>query len=270
MSQILMRTERDLGAMITLESQRKSGWLKLIKLDVGLFNGQGLTATTDFDSHKDLIGRVYLKPQRLSRRISMSGGVSGFYGGLIQATLYVYRTMTEQGRPFMQVDSALTQLGRLSPRRYYGADVQWKRKNKIGATELRLEIIGGLQTGSAASSETPPVAFKNQEGYYVRSFLGGYAYLLQSIFSERHQLGLKFDFYDPNTGVKGTQIGLPGRFSPADILYYTLGGGYTFYVTDHLKWTLWYDHVVNEKTTLPGYTTNLPDDVLTCRLQFRF
>lgn len=68
----------------------------------------------------------------------------------------------------------------------------------------------------------------------------------------------------------GTQIGLPGRFSPADILYCTLGGGYTFYVTDHLKWTLWYDHVVNEKTTLPGYTTNLPDDVLTCRLQFRF
>jgi len=271
MSQILMKTERDLGAMISLEPQRKSGWLHAVKVEVGLFNGQGLTATTDFDSHKDLIGRVFVKPQVLTRRISMSGGVSCLYGGLIQNTPYVYRTVSEQGTTRMKLDSAITNLGRLSPRRYYGADVQWKRKNKIGATEMRLEIIGGQQTGSATSSETPFVAFKNQEAYYVRNFLGGYAYLLQTIFNEKHQLGLKFDMYDPNTRVRGRQIGGAGSsFSPADMLYYTLGGGYVFYVTDHLKWTLWYDHVVNEKTQWPGFTSNFPDDVLTCRLQFRF
>ena len=40
-SQILMRTERDLGAMVTLESRKHANWLHYLKLDAGLFNGQG-------------------------------------------------------------------------------------------------------------------------------------------------------------------------------------------------------------------------------------
>ncbi len=50
MSQILMPAERDIGAMITYEPLRREARNKYIKLDAGLFNGQGLSGTTDFDS----------------------------------------------------------------------------------------------------------------------------------------------------------------------------------------------------------------------------
>src|SRR5258705_932762 len=50
MSQILMPTERDIGAMITYEPIRKQAKNKFLKLDAGLVNGQGLSGTTDFDS----------------------------------------------------------------------------------------------------------------------------------------------------------------------------------------------------------------------------
>ena len=62
MSQTLMPTERDIGAMISYEPLRRSAKNKFIKLDAGLFNGQGLSGITDFDSHKDFISRLTVKP----------------------------------------------------------------------------------------------------------------------------------------------------------------------------------------------------------------
>src|SRR5688572_27947532 len=55
MSQILMPSERDLGVMVSFEPQEKNHKLSHVKFDVGFFNGQGLSGTTDFDSHKDII-----------------------------------------------------------------------------------------------------------------------------------------------------------------------------------------------------------------------
>ena len=60
MSQILMKTERDLGAMISFEPRKPDHPLRYLKIDAGLFNGQGLSASADFDSHKDFITRAGL------------------------------------------------------------------------------------------------------------------------------------------------------------------------------------------------------------------
>ena len=66
MSQVLMKSERDLGMMGTLDLQNHSGAWKLFKADFGLFNGLGITASGHFDNHKDLIGRLAVKPQSLT------------------------------------------------------------------------------------------------------------------------------------------------------------------------------------------------------------
>jgi len=58
MSQILMRTERDLGVMASFGTQKSKNFFRKVKIDAGFFNGQGLTGTTDFDSYKDFIGQV--------------------------------------------------------------------------------------------------------------------------------------------------------------------------------------------------------------------
>ncbi len=266
MSQILMRTERDLGFMVTMESIKATNWFRYVKIDVGVFNGQGLTATADFDNHKDLIGRLSLKPVKIHKSF-LSGSVSGFLGGMEQFTPTIYRV--ENAR--FKADSAASNLGKIAPRHYWGADLQFKIPNRKGFTELRAEYIFGEQTATFASSESPgviPVANGKNLPLYIRHFNGAYFYFLQHLGSTKNQLVIKYDWYDPNTRVSGKQI--DEGFSWADIRYNTLGLGLVHHLNDNLKATLWYEMPTNEATALSGYTTNQLDNTFTCRLQYRF
>jgi hypothetical protein len=271
MSQILMKTERDLGAMLSFDPRKKTNKLKFLKVDIGVFNGPGLSSLTDYDSHKDFIGRIAMKPQSLNKKITLAAGASIYQGGLTQNSKYIYSTQTVTGVKKYVVDSAVTNVGNIAPRKYYGSDAQLKIKNKVGFTEFRAEFITGKQTASANSSETPGILFTPTDGYYVRNFNGAYFYFLQHLGSTHHQVGIKYDWYDPNTDVKTTDIGKAGsNLNAADIKYNTLGFGYIYYITENAKVVLWYDNVSNEKTQLAGYTNDLKDDVFTFRIQFRF
>lgn len=271
MSQTLVKSERDLGAMISFDSRRKDHKLRYLKVDLGVFNGQGINADGDFDNTKDLIGRVALKPLHLDKNVIVSGGASVLYGGLENNTKYHFTTETEAGIKKQVVDSSVDNIGRVSPRRYAGADLQVKLKNRKGFTELRGEFIQGTQTGTANNSETPSALVSGHDGFYARKFNGAYFYFLQNIFSSDHQLLVKYDWYDPNTRVKGKEIGVAGAgFSAADIKYSTLGVGYIYYITPNVKSVLYYAMVKNEKTQLAGFTRDLKDNVFTARLQFRF
>jgi hypothetical protein len=271
MSQILMKTERDLGAMVSLDPRRKSSHIKFLKVDLGLFNGPGLSSTTDYDSHKDLIGRITVKPQSLSKKVTLGAAASVLYGGLTQNTKYVYATQDIAGVKNFTVDSSASNINKIAPRKYYGADAQLKIKNKAGFTELRAEFITGKQTASATSSETPGAIFAGTDGYYIRKFNGAYFYFLQHLGSLKHQIGIKYDWYDPNTDVKTDEIGRAGiNINAANIKYSTLGFGYIYYITPNAKLVLWYDKITNEKTQLSGFTSDVKDNVLTCRLQFKF
>jgi hypothetical protein len=266
MSQTLMKTERDLGAMLSFEPRKKGHPLQHLKVDVGIFNGPGLSAAADYDNYKDLIARVALKPVKLFRALSLSAGISMLDGGFLQNTPTQYRV--GQNKVFV-ADSSLTNIGREAPRKYYGADVQLKIRHGWGATEIRGEYIRGTQTATAATSETPAALLT--EPSYIRHFDGAYLYFLQNIFSVKHQLCLKYDWYDPNTDVHGYDIGAPSaNLHATDIKFSTLGMGYIYYCNENVKLVAWYDFVKNERTLLPGYTSDVRDNVLTLRMQFRF
>lgn len=278
MSQILMKTERDLGAMISFEPRRKDHPLRFLKVDLGAFNGQGLTATTDFDSHKDIIGRIAVKPQKIgTSKTLVSGGVSVLYGGMQQFTNYINTMGMVNGKPGYLVDSSVANAGKIAPRHYYGADIQVKIPNGPGkgSTQFRAEYIRGQQTATAQTTETPGAIPLTPQGkyapLYIRNFDGAYLYFLQNLVSERHQLVVKYDWYDPNKKVSGKDIGTSGSgLTAADIRYNTWGVGYLYYANEHLKFMFYYDWVTNEKTALEGYTNDLNDNVLTCRMQYRF
>lgn len=271
MSQLLMRVERDLGAMVSFEPRLATKKWRYLKVDAGIFNGPGLNATADFDSHKDFIARAGLKPYPVAKNIAFSIAGSYFNGGLLQNTRYIYETVESGGEKIYRVDSSVTNQGKIAPRKYYGADAQLKIRHRMGFTELRAEYITGTQTGSAATSETPFSLFHNNEGYFVRKFDGAYFYFLQNIFNNKHQLCFKYDWYDPNTKAKKTEIGRnTSNLTATDIKYNTYGFGYIYYATENMKLVLWYDRVVNEKTSLPGFTEDVPDNIFTCRLQFKF
>jgi len=271
MSQILMKSERDLGAMASFDARRSLGFWSNIKVDLGVFNGQGIAATGEFDNIKDVIARISLKPVHLSDKLQFSAGASTLQGGLEQNTKYKFLTGTVNGIKTTVEDSTVSNLHGKSPRVYYGADAQLKIKNRIGFSEFRAEFVVGQQTGTAASSETPTALVTGNDGYYVRNFNGAYFYYVQSLFSLKHQLVLKYDWYDPNSKVSGNEIGAPGsNLSAANIRYNTLGIGYVYYMTENVKLVVYYARVMNEHTRLSGYTSDVSDDVMTCRLQFRF
>lgn len=275
MSQILMRTERDLGMMVSLEPRSKQAKLKWLKADLGVFNGQGLAGPMEYDSHKDIIGRISLKPTKIKKPgWTVSASVSGYYGGIVSQSPVMYQVEGSGANAVMIRDSSSNNLDYVAPRRYAGADVQLKIPNKKGFTEFRAEYIRGMQTATAQTTQTPgtypEVANSTPEPLYVRNFDGAYFYFLQHLGTERLQLVLKYDWYDPNKRVRGKDIAASKGFSPADIRYDTFGGGFVYYINAHVKAFVWYDAIRNEATSLDGYTNDLRDNIFTFRLQYRF
>ena len=266
MSQILMPTERDLGVMLMYESQKPDRRSPL-KLDIGLFNGQGLSGTTDFDGYKDLISRLTLKPLDLSETIFISGGLSFLNGGWRQATKYKYEMSEQNGNKFFAVDSSIFNTGDKAPRRYYGADVQIGYKHAWGKTEIRGEYWKGKQSGTESSTTNPgtlPLA-----PIYIRNFDGAFIYFLQNIINQKWEFMAKYDWYDPNTKAQKKEIGAT-NLSSADIKFSTFGFGITRYFSENLKLLAYYDVVRNENTLLPGFTSDIKDNIFTLRMQVRF
>jgi len=274
MSQTLMPGERDLGVMAIFQPQDKKNKFSHIDWSAGFFNGQGQSGTTDFDSHKDFITRFAIKPYTI-KKVELGGGLSLLLGGWKNGTRYVYETdVASNGDKFFAVDSSVSNLGKSSPRHYYGADAQVKLNHKWGSTEWRAEYWFGTQPGSSTSTTNPGV-LPNSNGVllptYVRHFNGAFFYFLQNIINTKHQLVFKYDWYDPNTKVAKKDIGKTGtNLTAADISYSTVGIGYVYYFNVQTKITFYYDIVNNELTNLTGATTDQRDNVFTCRLQFRF
>lgn len=268
MSQILMKTERDIGAMISLEPRNRKNLWRYFKWDAGLFNGQGLTAPGEYDSYKDFISRINWKPYPLSKNLLLSAGVSYLHGGLVQNNKFAYTLQSNGAQKMFVLDSSSQNIGRKMPRKYYGADAQLKWIHGKGATEIRAEYWAGTQTGSQSTSETPSTLF-TVDSYYVRKFNGAFFYFLHS-FDARNQVIAKYDWYDPNTKISGKEIGTDANTHAADIRYNTFGFGYIHYFDENLKMVAWYEIITNESTALAGYTSDSKDNILTFRLQYRF
>jgi hypothetical protein len=269
MSQILMPSERDLGAMVSYESQKPERKQFQLKFDIGLFNGQGKSGPAEFDSYKDLISRLTLKPINFSKHFTIGAGLSLLNGGWAQATKYRYEMGVNNGSEMFLVDSNAANVGGKAPREYYGTDVQLSYKHAWGKTEVRGEYWKGNQPGTATTTVNPgtlPMA-----PTYIRNFDGAFFYFLQNIVNEKWELMAKYDWYDPNTDVAGSSIGKAGtNMTAADVRYDTWGFGMTHYFNANLKVLAYYSLAKNETTQLPDYTEDKKDNVFTLRIQMRF
>ncbi len=269
MSQILFPNERDLGAMLSYSKSWKAK-KQLLKIDAGLFNGTGFL-TTEFDSKKDIITRVSYENNK-GKFVKYGFGASMYQGKLINQTKFVYSMSDTK----FAVDSTSSNLKNYARRQYYGVNAQLNFFSQIGFTIIRAEYIMGTQPGTHSSSSSP-TAVPTVTNTYIRNFNGAYIYLVQNILKSRHQLVLKYDWYDPNTDVKGIDIGAAGSSTNAtDIKYSTIGFGYIYRATDHIRWMAYYDIVKNENTSILGtnstnnYAKDLKDNVATIRMQYRF
>lgn len=273
MSQTLFPSERDIGAMLTVQLPTKNK-LHFIKWDAGFFNGVG-RLQTDFDKQKDFISRLYFTKSNTSKTIQYGGGISYYRGGSrMNTNKYYNRINTVNNVVQFIADTAISNIGSIAAKEYKGADAQFSFHWLLGQTTLRAEYIRGFTPSTKSSTINMDV--QPTTDIYKRHIDGAYFYFIQTIGKTKLQTVVKYDWFDPNTKIKGSQIGAIGsngkanNFSAADIKYSTVGLGLIYNWDDNVRLTAYYAMVQNEKTQLPGFTKDIPDNVFTFRVMYKF
>lgn len=257
----LFPNERDLGLMLSLKGSKGSAW-QAIRLDAGLFAGQGIKA--DVDSRLDFIGRLSAQ-HKFSPSFEAGLGTSLYYGSVYQTTSELYRM---QGNKFVREDKP-EHIGAYARRSYFGLDAQASWRHALGKTEFRGEFITGQQPSSATSNKSPNGSLQTS-AMYLRPISGGYALLTQGIGRTPLTLFARYDWYDPNTSISGNEVGTAGS-TEADISYRTFGLGAMYQLSSALRLTLYGEQVTNEKTSqLAKFTGDLSDNRLTLALLYKF
>ena len=105
---------------------------------------------------------------------------------------------------------------------------------------------------------------------YSRHFSAGYVYFIQRIMTSKHEIAVKYEWYDPNTKVKAGDLNGTNGMKEGEIKYTMLGVGYNLYLTPNVKFMFHYNMVTNETTKITGYKKDLKDNIFTARMQYRF
>ncbi len=285
MSQLLFPGERDLGATIAIQGHKTSNW-NWLRLEGGFFNGIGAPSAgadaSDFDKKKDFIGRLSIERSSASEKVKYGFGASIYNGGFRVDADTIYTVGTDlNGTKGYKIENASFK-GKYADRKYIGVNAQVSVSWNPGITTLRAEYIQGDQPGTSSSSGSPKSAVTSY--VYKRSFNGAYFYLLQNIGNSPFQAIVKYDWYDPNTDVKGDNIGKAvssadgfKSFNTSDLRYDTWGFGLSYRWDPQVKFTAYYDMVTNETSKniadlsgKPSYMNDLNDNVFTLRLQVKF
>jgi hypothetical protein len=109
----------------------------------------------------------------------------------------------------------------------------------------------------------------------MRNVAGWYITWVQNLGS-MFQGVLRYDMFDPNTDVEGKDIGVAANkgLGVADIAINTLGYGLIYHWSGNLKFTAYYDMVMNEKvndaSSLTAWKKDLNDNLFTFRAQVKF
>ncbi|HEX5002913.1 MAG TPA: porin [Bacteroidia bacterium] len=287
MSQLLFPGEREVGAKLTIQGPKSSNW-NWLALDAGFFNGNGIGGAgidvSDWDNTKDFIGHLYATKTNESQTVKYSGGISYYNGGFRIDSVNVYKMGADgSGVGGFIIDTKAEDNGAValdsrthSKRVYYGIDGQVSFDWHAGMTTLRGEFITGEQPGSAVTFKSPNNNSPFNVDIYSRKFNGAYFYFIQNIMSSPWQFVAKYDWFDPNTDVKGDEIGKAvdantKQTNSVDIKYNTIGLGLVYRWDANVKITAYYDMVKNETSNnLSGYTADIPDNVFTLRMQVKF
>ncbi|MGE5498683.1 MAG: hypothetical protein ACM3Q2_11455 [Syntrophothermus sp.] len=267
-NQTLFPGEEDMG--VQLDIQPQSGPFSYFNLKAGIFSGNGIAAETD--NNKDFIGHLGFKFPFEETNLAIDGGLSAYIGSVRVEdgkTLYTLNSPKTVGK-----DAAAGS----ADRKYYGADLQlYYDLPVLGGFTLRGEYVTGKNPGSSSSNKPYTYAVGNSD-VYLRNIACYYVTYVQNV-GESNQLVVKYEDYDPNTDVKGTDItGDAGsRLSGGDIKFSTFGLGWNYFWDGNVKFTLYYDMVTNEKVnasasaaSLLPYKEDLKDNVLTFRMQIKF
>jgi len=278
--QTLFPKERETGAKLAFAASE--GPLSYFNFKGGVFNGV-TPLQLENDNSKDIIGRAGFELPLRDVAMALDGGYS-FY----TTTRGVKNTDTTGGGSgyAYEMDGSVFkrmagQKGEKFDRNYYGIDMQYYYDVPVvGGLTIRGEYLWGTQPGTSSSSSfyQPSAGGVPNGSLYSRDFSGYYFYWVQCLGSKLQSV-VKYDSYDPNTAVEGDDIGATGSFTSAtDLSYATLGLGLIYHWDSNVKFMLYYDMPTNEESSnlksssdpYKNFTRDMPDNVLTFRVQYKF
>ncbi len=264
--QTLFPGERDLGVSLEyLPADNMPVWAQHLNFKGGFFTGNGINVETD--GKRDFIGRLGVTFPFNELNFAVDGGASLYNGSVLSQNDSVFEISgtsfaPETGNKNEYIDH-----------RYFGGDVQIYYGNTpvIGGTTLRLEGYVGSQPGSKTSNSSPKSDMPSSAQIYKRNFLGGYVMLVQNLDPIKSQLALRYDWFDPNTEIEGTQVSFQ-ETQTTDQRYGTLGIGEVYHWDENVKFIAYLDKISNEEITDSRaiFTDDVEDNVFTFRVQYKF
>ena len=244
-----------------------------LKLEAGWFTGNGTSAETD--NKLDFIGRLGYSNESGNKNFEYGAGLSYYNGSIYDTNRLVYEMGDFSGIKAYKKASVQRDDSSCHKREYIGFDGQFSFKTLLGKTALRADYTFGTQPGSSRKNTSPSDTTSITGPVYMRRFTGGIIYLVHTFPNSIHSIVIKYDFYDPNSDLKGDQVGQAATGSKAtnntDISYKTWGFGYVAEMNRNLRFMVYYDLVKNETSkNLKNYNADLKDNVLTFRVQYKF
>ncbi len=209
----------------------------------------------DYDSRKDLMGRLVYSIKLPGAGLGIDLGVNGYYGG----NIIKYNSFVSNLSGIL--DSTTYKAGDYLDKNWLGAEFQ-VFADVLGGLAIKGEYIAGVNSVSSATNQDSKakLADMRKDPTRLRDFSGYYFYLIKNI-GPRNQFVAKYDYYDPNTK-------LSGDTAKNELFYRTLTLAWQYYLNDNIRITLNYEMPENEiNTTNP---TNLKDNTLGIRVQAKF
>jgi hypothetical protein len=255
-----------------------------LKVDAGFFNGTGIAVpgttslngagVVDFDKFKDFMAHAVYQRTTKSTKVNYGFGGSYYNGGFVMQSNKLYNSLSVNNlglQTWIAADtSTTTYKGKRAERTYYDVEFQVSFDNKLGKTSVRSEYIFGTQTGTINNSKSPS-SLPTDVVAYARNFDGFYTYLIQRIGKSKHEVALKYEWYDPNTKLAAKDFAVGTMMKDAELKYTMLGIGYNYYLDENVKFMCYYNFVKNESAKgIAGFNKDLKDDVFTIRMQYRF
>ena len=248
------------------------------------------TENKDFDNYKDIMVRATYN-LGLGNFGGLDFGAHGYFGSLKSNAL---KTLSSD---YTSVKDA--KIGDAVKRNWVGGEFQLFA-DILGGLSLKGEYIAGKNAsiGYAPIAASGTTAAIPGVANYQNNFAGYYLYFIKNL-GKKNQFALRYDYYDPNTDIKGKDVKVVKYTSPdaitlasrtsgkADLAASTISLALHHYFDDNIRISLNYDIVKNEKVGSSGlltesytnsdgtkgtldYSKTINQNLLTLRIQAKF
>ncbi len=253
-------------------------------------------------NQKEFLGHLRL-PFLISDEFSFDIGGSWSIGGIAEPSDIIGEYTGTNGalelkRTGTQSDASITRGDTrsglfFSNRTVFGADAQFYLSVlPIGGTILKTEMYTGqvpFYGSSALFTAADTAALGSpRTSTVIRNVFGFYAMLVQNMFDD-YQIAVRYDSYDPNTAVTGTDFAFqngtsvsrlrgiesnPSTGFAGSLAISTISVAFNAYVSGNIRMMLNYDHPITEDFTRNNgglqTVSDANDDRFTARMQYKF